>query len=332
MSLYLKYRPKDFKSVVWQEEVKKTLENISKSLEIPHSFIFSWPRWTWKTSMARIFAKALNSKVLENWEIEENNFTKEIDSGSFIDLIEIDAASNSWVDSIRDLIAKIWFSPNISDKKIYIIDEAHMLSKAAFDALLKTMEEPPKFAFFVLATTEKHKVPETIISRCINFSFKKIAEEKVFERLKKICENEWIKFDEKALKILAKDCEWWLRDAISSLEKVSFKWEISLENVFESFWNFSGNLAENLVEKILEKNQEKSFEILKEVEEKNISLEFFIWKVLESFREEMKKSLEEKEKLKNILEKIEIFQEISENIKKSPIKFLALESWILKCF
>ena len=155
--------------------MKKILTNSIKNNDVSHAYIFSGSRWTWKTSTARILAKALNSKLLENWEIEENEFTKEIESWNFVDLIEIDWASNSWVENVRDLQSKIWFSPSFSRVKIYIIDEVHMLSKWAFNALLKTIEEPPEFVYFILATTEKNKIPDTIISRCINLNFQNIS-------------------------------------------------------------------------------------------------------------------------------------------------------------
>ena len=332
MSLYLKYRPKDFSNLVGQEPISTTLKNSIKNKEISHAYLFCGSRWTWKTSTARILAKAINSKINEKWEIEENNFTKEIDNWSFVDVIEIDAASNSWVDNIRELISKIWFSPVISKKKIYIIDEVHMLSNWAFNALLKTIEEPPEFVHFILATTEKHKVPETIISRCINFDFKRIEEEKITKRLEFICEKEWFKYEKKAIEIIAKEANWGLRDAISNLEKLNNEWELSEKEVQNNLWIWGNKIAENLVNLILNWEKEKSLQLCFDFTNKWQNIESFIKIILEFLREKMLENIEKKEKLEKIFSVIENFQKANIEIKTSPIKNLPLEIAIIKSF
>ena len=177
MSLYLKYRPQDFQSVVGQDHVVKTVQNALKRDSINHAYLFSGPRGTGKTSMARIIAKALNCTNIKD-KIEPCNqcsICESINNGRLVDMIEIDAASNRGIDEIRELREKIVFAPSQARTKVYIIDEVHMLTKEAFNALLKTLEEPPEHAYFILATTEAHKIPETIISRCQQFTFKRIG-------------------------------------------------------------------------------------------------------------------------------------------------------------
>ena len=332
MSLYQKYRPKDFSSLVWQESVKKILINSLKNNDVSHAYIFSGSRWTWKTSTARILAKALNSKLLKNWEIEENSATEMIDSWDFVDLIEIDAASNSWVDNIRDLQSKIWFSPSFSKHKIYIIDEVHMLSKWAFNALLKTIEEPPKFVYFILATTEKNKIPDTIISRCVNLNFQNIEDWDIEKRLEFICNSEKIEFEKKALELIAIEAKWWLRDAISILEKLNAEWKISEEEVVKNLWIWWNQKIEKLFQSILDWDKKWSLEIIEEMEKNWESVEIFMKNFLENMRIQMKKNLENKENLEKIFFIIENFQKNFSEIKNFSDKFLCLELAVLKSF
>ena len=336
MSLYQKYRPKDFSSLVWQESVKKILMNSLRNNDVSHAYIFSGSRWTWKTSTARIFAKALNSKLNENWVIEENSATQMIESWDFVDLIEIDWASNSWVENIRDLQSKIWFSPSFSKYKIYIIDEVHMLSKWAFNALLKTIEEPPKFVYFILATTEKNKIPETIISRCINLNFQNIDDLDIQKRLEFICNSEKIEFEQKALELISVEAKWWLRDAISILEKLHAEWWITEEEVVKNLWIWWNQKIEKLFQNILNWNKEWSLEIIEEMEKKWDSPEIFMKNFLENMRFQMKKTIlnseDKKEELEKIFLIIENFQKNLSEIKNYSDKFLCLELAVLKSF
>jgi len=336
MSLYQKYRPKDFSSLVWQESVKKILMNSLRNNDVSHAYIFSGSRWTWKTSTARIFAKALNSKLNENWVIEENSATQMIESWDFVDLIEIDWASNSWVENIRDLQSKIWFSPSFSKYKIYIIDEVHMLSKWAFNALLKTIEEPPKFVYFILATTEKNKIPETIISRCINLNFQNIDDLDIQKRLEFICNSEKIEFEQKALELISVEAKWWLRDAISILEKLHAEWWITEEEVVKNLWIWWNQKIEKLFQNILNWNKEWSLEIIEEMEKKWDSPEIFMKNFLENMRFQMKKTIlnseDKKEELEKIFLIIENFQKNLSEIKNYSNKFLCLELAVLKSF
>jgi len=209
MSLYLKYRPKDFDSLVWQNFIKETLQEAVKSDKTIWAYLFCGPRWTWKTSTARIMAKALNCKNIKDWNPCNNcEICNAINNENLVDVIEIDAASHTWVDNIRELIERAQFSPSHSKYKVYIIDEVHMLSKWAFNALLKTLEEPPKYVKFILATTETHKVPDTIISRCQRYDFKRISEKDIKDRISYIAKKENITIDEKSFEYISKN-SWW---------------------------------------------------------------------------------------------------------------------------
>ncbi len=206
LSLYRKYRPSNFENLVGQEHIKTTLINAIKSGQIAHAYVFSGPRGTGKTTSARLMAKAINCENLKDgFEPCDNcDFCKEISKGSLIDVIEIDAASNNGVDEMRELKENISFAPTRSKAKVYVIDEFHMLSKSAFNALLKTLEEPPANVYFILATTELHKIPETILSRCQNFEFKRISSEDMTKRLLYIANAEGIEAEESALMMISK--------------------------------------------------------------------------------------------------------------------------------
>ena len=173
MSLYRQYRPKSFADVVGQDHIVSTLEQAVKQQQLSHAYLFSGPRGTGKTSVARILAKILLTKDMKD-EFMQKHIIAAADDGSLVDLIEMDAASNRGIDDIRALLEKIQFSPVVAGAKVYIIDEVHMLSREAFNALLKKLEEPPENAYFILATTELHKVPLTIQSRCLRFPFRHV--------------------------------------------------------------------------------------------------------------------------------------------------------------
>jgi DNA polymerase-3 subunit gamma/tau len=222
IALYRKYRPEKFSEIYGQGHITKVLSNALVENKVSHAYLFSGPRGTGKTSVARILAKALNceNRTSEN-ACGRCRSCKAIKENATMDLIEIDAASNRGIDEIRDLREKIKFAPSESSYKIFIIDEVHMLTKEAFNALLKTLEEPPAHAFFVLATTEINKVPTTIISRCQRHDFKRIKLKDIVSRLHVITEKENIKITEEALELIAEASEGGLRDALSMLDQLS---------------------------------------------------------------------------------------------------------------
>lgn len=219
-ALYRTYRPQTFSDVTGQEVTVKTLQNAIKNNKISHAYLFSGPRGTGKTSIARIFAKALNCiDLVDNEPCDKCTSCIEISKGYNPDVIEIDAASNNGVDEIRDIREKVKFLPSGSKYKVYIIDEVHMLSGGAFNALLKTLEEPPKHAVFILATTEPQKLPATIISRCQRFEFKALNVNEINARLKAICDLEGVTITEEALNNISESAEGAMRDALSILDQ-----------------------------------------------------------------------------------------------------------------
>ena len=220
-ALYRKYRPTDFNSVVGQDSIIKTLKNSIINHNFSHAYMFFGPRGTGKTTVSKIFARNINClSPKDGIACQECTSCKNSFSKDCVDIIEIDAASNNGVDEIRDLKNKISLVPSDLKYKVYIIDEVHMLSIGAFNALLKTLEEPPAHAIFILATTDPQKVPETIISRCQCFSFKRISETNLINRLKFICEEEKIDIDDEVIKSISLLADGGLRDALGSLDKL----------------------------------------------------------------------------------------------------------------
>ena len=218
-ALYRKYRPKSFDDVYGEDHVASVLRYQTQMGKVSHAYLFCGPRGTGKTTCAKILAKAVNCEHLENGNPCGHSFACEsIDNGTATDVLEMDAASNNGVEYIRDIRDEVNYTPAALNKKVYIIDEVHMLSQSAFNALLKTLEEPPAQVVFVLATTELHKLPATIISRCQRFDFRRIAVDTIAARLQHIAEAESMELDETAAKMLAKQAQGGMRDAISLFE------------------------------------------------------------------------------------------------------------------
>lgn len=255
MSLYLKYRPADFNSLVWQEFTKQTLQKAISDKKTVWAYLFCGPRWTGKTSSARIFAKAINCLSPEKWNpCLECKVCRDFADERLVDIIEIDAASHTGVDNIREIIERAQFSPNFCKYKIYIIDEVHMLSKGAFNALLKILEEPPSHVKFILATTETHKVPDTIISRCQRYDFKRISANDITNRLNFIAQEEKVTIDEKSLNYIVQNSWGWLRNAISLFEQLINDNDINYNVVVEKLGIVDQDILSNFLDKLLSSN------------------------------------------------------------------------------
>ena len=266
ISLYRKYRPRTFSDVVGQEVVVKILKNSILNNKISHAYIFSGPRGTGKTSIAKIFSKAVNCLNTTDGDLCNNceNCLQNIDEE--IDIIEIDAASNNGVDEIREIRNNVKLMPVHLKYKVYIIDEVHMLSTSAFNALLKTLEEPPKHVIFILATTEFNKIPSTVISRCQKFDFKKITIKQIEGRLKYILERENKTLNDEVISLIAKLSDGGLRDAINTLDQVI---SLDKENITtDDVYNLIGDVSEqkiiNLLENIVSGNIKETLKNINE--------------------------------------------------------------------
>ena len=285
-AIYRKFRPKIFDDVLGQEHVTRTLKNQIISGNTAHAYLFSGIRGTGKTSTAKIFARAVN--CLNNHEgnpCNECEICKSILDETNMDVIEMDAASNNGVDDIRELRDKVKFLPVKSRYKVYIIDEVHMLSKGAFNALLKTLEEPPDHLLFILATTEPHKIPATILSRCQRFDLKRIGSDIIVENMKKICSDLNIKYEEKALKLIAANSEGAMRDAQSILDRcISFNTRVDYETVINLLGTVNYQVVLDAADAIVDKNIEKTMILVDDILSSGKELTFFLDELIICFR------------------------------------------------
>ena len=249
-ALYRKYRPKTFDDVYGQQIVVQTLKNVIKNNKLTHAYLFVGPRGTGKTSIAKIFAKTINClHPKDGLSCEKCDICISNNSNENVDIIEMDAASNNGVDEIREIRNHITLLPTVSKYKIYIIDEVHMLTTGAFNALLKTLEEPPEHIIFILATTEPHKIPLTIMSRCQSFEFKPIPVVTIKERLKYICAQENINIDDKSLNLIAEESNGGLRDAVSMLDQLNAYADGNIK--YEDVLLLNGRINDNEIEKFM---------------------------------------------------------------------------------
>ena len=288
--LYRKWRPQRFDQVVGQGAVTRTLRNAVSRGRAAHAYLFCGPRGTGKTSTARILAKTVNCLSPSEGEPDnECDICVSFNEGRALDLIEIDAASNRGIDDMRNLRDKIQFSPNEARYKVYIVDEVHMLTEPAFNALLKTLEEPPEHAIFVLATTEAHKVPLTIISRCQRFDFRRVPLETAVERLGRLCKEEGVQAEDEALTLLARAAGGSLRDAENLLERaiVSYGQTLSEAQVRDLLELHSDERTLELVEHIVKRSIPEALTVINEVADQGGDLRQFHRAVTEYIREAM---------------------------------------------
>lgn len=354
LALYRKYRPKTFGEVVGQDHIVKTLINQIKYDKISHAYLFTGSRGTGKTSTAKIFAKAINClHPVDGSPCGECEVCKALD-GTNMDVLEIDAASNNGVDEIRDLREKVKYPPVVGKYKVYIIDEVHMLSTSAFNALLKTLEEPPAHTVFILATTEVHKLPATILSRCIRFDFRLVSLEDLSSLLKKILKEEGVTYDEQAINVIARAGEGSVRDTLSIADRcVSFAGsDLTYEKVVSVLGVSERDTLIGVSEKMLEKNVGETLVLLDKVLSQGKSplvlssdmISYFrdlllIYSLKEKAREIVVVKDDVYEKMKSqaidknyseILKAIEVLSEIEQDLRYSVQPRIILETAVIK--
>lgn len=356
LSLYRKYRPLTFSDVIGQTHIVQTLSNAILHNRIGHAYLFTGPRGTGKTTMARIFARAVNCQNPKGADpCLECEVCKNITQGVSLDIFEIDAASNTGVDNIRELRENVKFPPSQAKFKVYIIDEVHMLSSGAFNALLKTLEEPPAHVIFILATTEIHKVPETIISRCQRYDFTRLSLEHITSKLSTIAKNENISVDKTALEMIAIASEGGMRDAESLLSQVMALEDkkITAKEVEEILGTTQRQSLEAMVDYLLKKDSASAITLVNELSRDGYDLDVFNKSFLNYLRQVMLVSVDEKlakifsyeltkeqssaliEQAKNhspkeVLTIIQCFSEIQGKMKSAFIPQLPLEMAIIK--
>ena len=268
-ALYRKFRPSAFEDVKGQDHIVTTLRNQIKANRIGHAYLFCGTRGTGKTTIAKIFAKAVNCEnPRDGSPCGECALCRAIAAGASMNVIEIDAASNNGVDNIREIVDEVTYSPAEGNYKVYIIDEVHMLSIGAFNALLKTLEEPPSYVIFILATTEVHKIPITILSRCQRYDFKRISIDTISARLKELTEKEQVQVEEKAVRYIAKTADGSMRDALSLLDQCiafHFGQELSYDKVLDVLGAVDTEVFSRLLRIILDGNVTGSIELLEEI-------------------------------------------------------------------
>lgn len=322
-SFFTKYRPRSFDTMIGQDHISKVLKNQVKNKTTVWAYIFSWNKWSWKTTTARILARAVNCKNPQEWNpcLECENCKEK----NPIDIIEIDAASNTWVDNVREeIIDKLDYTPNSFDKKVYIIDEAHMLSKSAWNALLKTIEETPDHIMFIFATTEIQKIPDTIISRCQIFVFKKISISDIVRKLEYICKKENIEYENSALELIAQMSEWAHRDAEKYLQQVSSIWEVNIENVSSLLGLVSNEKIENILKNFEQKNFEYISKMFEELYENGSDFNLILKQILGNISKNFEKN-------PSFFSNAQwVFSEILTNIRFHPYPLLLIKSKIFE--
>lgn len=320
-----KYRPQNFNAVVGQSHITTTLKNAIKNNQLAHAFLFCGPRGVGKTTCARILAKTINceNRTADGEACNVCNSCVSFDNGSSMNIHELDAASNNSVDDIRTLVEQVRFAPQAGKYKVYIVDEVHMLSSAAFNAFLKTLEEPPPFAIFILATTEKHKIIPTILSRCQIFDFKRITNDDTVEHLQEICQKEHITADKTALHIIAQKSEGCLRDSLSILDKiVSFtNGSLTYANTLEHLNILDEDYYFRLVDAMQNQNAGDSILLFDEINRKGFEGDL----VLNGFSEFLRNLLVSKDP------KVAVLLEVSEGFKQRYLEAASKmnDSWLL---
>ncbi len=354
-ALYRKFRPASFPEVKGQDAVVTTLRNQIKAERVGHAYLFCGTRGTGKTSVAKLFAKAVNCEhPVDGSPCGECRTCKNIAAGVSMNVIEIDAASNNSVDNIRDIVEEVTYSPTEGRYKVYIIDEVHMLSISAFNALLKTLEEPPSYVIFILATTESHKIPITILSRCQRYDFKRIGIDTIADRLTELKEIEQISIEDKAVRYIARMADGSMRDALSLLDQcIAFHYgeTLTYEKALDVLGAVDAKVFTELLDHVLDEDVIGAIHTIEDVVMQGRELTQFVteftWYLRnlmlvatsENAEEALEisadtyRSLQEEAKrmeLNTILRYIRIFAELSEQMRYSAQKRILLEVAVIK--
>nr|MCR5268653.1 DNA polymerase III subunit gamma/tau [Lachnospiraceae bacterium] len=355
VALYRKWRPDRFEDVKGQDHIVTTLRNQIVTGRIGHAYLFCGTRGTGKTTVAKIFAKAVNCEhPVDGSPCGECKSCRTIASGASMNVIEIDAASNSGVDNIREIREEVAYSPAEGEYKVYIIDEAHALSRDAFNALLKTLEEPPSYVIFILATTEAHKILPTILSRCQRYDFKRISVEMITERLHELMSAEGIEAEEKAVRYIAKSADGAMRDALSLLDQCAafyFGRKLTYENVLEVLGAVDTAIYSGLLRSIMARNIPDALKIVETAVLQGRDLRQFVsefsWylrnlllmKATDDVEDLLDLSAENQLQLKEeaeainqetLMRYIRIFSELSDDLRYAVQKRILIEMAIIK--
>ena len=354
-ALYRKFRPQEFEDVKGQDHIVKTLKNQINADRIGHAYLFCGTRGTGKTTIAKIFARAVNCEhPVEGSPCGECPTCKAIQNGSSMNVIEIDAASNNGVDNIRQIREEVAYRPTEGKYKVYIIDEVHMLSTGAFNALLKTLEEPPEYVMFILATTEAHKIPVTILSRCQRYDFHRISNDTIADRLFELMKEEQIEVEEKAIKYVAKAGDGSMRDALSLLDQcIAFHLgeKLTYENVLEVLGAVDTEVFSKLLRQVIAGEVAEAIgtlgQLVDEGREINQMVADFVWymrnllllqssddmeEVLEISKDNLVALKEEASLVKPevLMRYIRVFSELSNQIRFATQKRIMVEMAIIK--
>jgi len=327
-ALYRKYRPQRFDEVIGQDHVIRTLSRALEGDRLGHAYLFCGPRGVGKTTVARLLAKAVNCIGKGDKPCGVCNNCQEIAEGKFIDLIEIDAASNRGIDEMRDLRDKIRFSPSVGKKKVYIIDEVHMLTREAFNALLKTLEEPPAHSLFIFATTEIHKVPQTVISRCQRFDFRLGDLTKVTDVVKTIAKREKLKLSDEVAELISRSSGGSYRDAQSMLDQLSShitKDEIDFAEAVKLLNLSSRQDASDFIELLKSFKTSEAIDFVSNLDDKGTRLEEFLSNVISALRDEVIETLKNGGDSRWARKASQRFMQATGELKYSPIESLPIE-------
>lgn len=328
MSLYRTYRPQQFTDVVGQEHVVTTLNHAVEQDKLAHAYLFAGPRGTGKTSVARILAKTLLTRGVQDAALKQQ-ITEAVEDDSIVDLTEIDAASNRGIDDIRSLLEKIQFTPVVAAAKVYIIDEVHMLTREAFNALLKTLEEPPAYAYFILATTELHKIPATIQSRCQRFLFRQIREDDLVGRMRFIAEKENITVADDALRAIAHHVHGGMRDAISLLDQLRSLPSIALQDVKERVGETGHEYVEHIRTALAAHDKKAIMQTIRKLEETGVPLENFLRLLLDDVRLDLHKHIDEGKAITHLEPLLDVLLQAIKNVRSAPVPGLVVEATLL---